>query len=137
MISNYNKLEVAYSKPNTGEITEEVGVKSTCLQVKMPISVTPDYISFYHSSIGIFQLFEHIFDNKNTEVLDGLEGIPILLSFSLTEVKGFSIPLLTINLTFFCNQDYCPVFEKIEEHLDIVELNPFGIAFIKGNNNFS
>lgn len=65
--------------------------------ITIGISPTPDYISYWKSPEGLYQIIEGLFRGEVREI----EPVTVLLSFGFKEVKGFSIPMFCLELQLF------------------------------------
>ena len=65
--------------------------------ITIGISPTPDYISYWKSPEGLYQIIEGLFRGEVREI----ESVTVLLSFGFKEVKGFSIPMFCLELQLF------------------------------------
>lgn len=89
------------------------------LSVNLAISCSPDYISYYHSVEGIFQIFDGVFPLENEDLRRELSESRVMITFGTSDIKGFSIPLLTLKLDFFPTSEQCSL-ERIDEHFNDV-----------------
>lgn len=82
------------------------------------ISITPteDYLEYYTTSDGVYNLLRRLFKNKHPLISTVTGSCSVKLDF--TQIKGFNIPTLTINLRITVNQDNKFILEHIEEILD-------------------
>ncbi len=112
-----NRVLDLFLKKESKKLIKNLNDNMGTLSTSISISCASDYISFY-SFEGVQQILETLFNKDDIEIIKRLDDVPITIYFRLNKIPGFTIPLLTAQLTFFCNRGDCSVLNDVETRLD-------------------
>ena len=104
------------------------------LSVHLSISSAPEYILNYQGILGIFDVFDGIFSPEAVGELTFLKQMKVLFAFTTRDVQGYSIPLLTIRLDFF-SEDEASLF-AVKSHLGRISHSVCGVPVQTELKNF-
>ena len=75
------------------------------LSIEIYFSCSPEFIAHYSSMENILRSVNSMFPMDDLILRDDIENSRVLMSFELSHISGFSIPLLTLKLDVFSRVD--------------------------------